>query len=123
MKSTPTAIPQCLKFWIWRKSALGFISWTWPAEPAACFRLICSGVRRAGLDYWHLVDVRVYDNLEEFFRINQVEQMWCLSTKAMEAAGSTETITIETVHMTMLVHGIDNVESIEIPQEALDAAA
>ncbi len=23
-------------------------------------------VRRAGLDYWHLVDVRVYDNLEEF---------------------------------------------------------
>lgn len=23
-------------------------------------------VRRAGLDYWHLVDVRVYDNLEDF---------------------------------------------------------
>ena len=42
-------------------------------------------VRRAGLDYWHLVDVRVYDNLEEFFRINQVEQMWCLSTKAPRA--------------------------------------
>lgn len=25
-------------------------------------------VRRAGLDYWHLVDVRVYDNLEDFFK-------------------------------------------------------
>ena len=23
--------------------------WTWPAEPAACFRLICSGVRPASL--------------------------------------------------------------------------
>lgn len=42
-------------------------------------------VRRAGLDYWHLVDVRVYDNLEDFFRKNQVEQMWCLSTKAPRA--------------------------------------
>ena len=39
-------------------------------------------VRRAGLDYWHLVDVRVYENLEDFFARNQVEQMWCLSTKA-----------------------------------------
>lgn len=39
-------------------------------------------VRRAGLDYWHLVDVREYENLEDFFRKNSVEQMWCLSTKA-----------------------------------------
>ncbi len=39
-------------------------------------------VKRAGLDYWHLVDVQVYDNLEDFFRRNDVAQMWCLSTKA-----------------------------------------
>ena len=39
-------------------------------------------VKRAGLDYWHLVDVRVYENLEDFFAQNQVNQMWCLSTKA-----------------------------------------
>ena len=39
-------------------------------------------VRRAGLDYWHLVDVRVYDNLEDFFSKNDVVQLWCLSTKA-----------------------------------------
>ena len=39
-------------------------------------------VRRAGLDYWHLVDVRVYDNLEDFFSKNDVNQLWCLSTKA-----------------------------------------
>ncbi|MBE6946298.1 MAG: tRNA (uridine(34)/cytosine(34)/5-carboxymethylaminomethyluridine(34)-2'-O)-methyltransferase TrmL [Ruminococcaceae bacterium] len=39
-------------------------------------------VRRAGLDYWHLVDLHVYDNLEDFFRQNRPAQMWCLSTKA-----------------------------------------
>lgn len=42
-------------------------------------------VRRAGLDYWHLVDLRVYDDLADFFRQNKVEQMWCLSTKAPRA--------------------------------------
>ena len=39
-------------------------------------------VRRAGLDYWHLVDVCVYDNLEDFFQKNDVRKLWCLSTKA-----------------------------------------
>lgn len=39
-------------------------------------------VKRAGLDYWHLVDVRVYENLTDFFARNEVKQMWCLSTKA-----------------------------------------
>ena len=39
-------------------------------------------VRRAGLDYWHMVEVFDYDNLEDFFSRNQVHQMWCLSTKA-----------------------------------------
>ena len=39
-------------------------------------------VKRAGLDYWHLVDVRDYDNLSDFFAKNDVKEMWCLSTKA-----------------------------------------
>ncbi len=39
-------------------------------------------VRRAGLDYWSQVEVRDYENLEDFFRKNDVRQMWCLSTKA-----------------------------------------
>ena len=42
-------------------------------------------VKRAGLDYWHLVDVRVYENLADFFEKNSVGQMWCLSTKAPRA--------------------------------------
>ena len=39
-------------------------------------------VRRAGLDYWHLVEVFDYENLADFFTKNEVKQMWCLSTKA-----------------------------------------
>ena len=39
-------------------------------------------VRRAGLDYWHLVEVIDYEDLEDFFARNEVRQMWCLSTKA-----------------------------------------
>lgn len=42
-------------------------------------------VKRAGLDYWHLVEVFEYENLQDFFAKNQVEQMWCLSTKAPRA--------------------------------------
>ena len=39
-------------------------------------------VRRAGLDYWHLVEVFDYENLDDFFAKNEVTQMYCLSTKA-----------------------------------------
>ena len=39
-------------------------------------------VKRAGLDYWDLVSVQDYENLEDFFAKNDVHQMWCLSTKA-----------------------------------------
>lgn len=42
-------------------------------------------VKRAGLDYWHLVDVQVYECLDDFFARNAVSQMWCLSTKAPRA--------------------------------------
>ena len=39
-------------------------------------------VRRAGLDYWNLVDVRVYENLDELFARNDIRQMRLFSTKA-----------------------------------------
>ena len=29
-------------------------------------------VKRAGLDYWHLVDLRVYDDLDELFQRNDI---------------------------------------------------
>ena len=44
-----------------------------------------SAVKRAGLDYWHLVDVRVYEDLEDLFSRNDVKQMRLFSTKAPRA--------------------------------------
>ena len=39
-------------------------------------------VKRAGLDYWNLVQVIDYENLADFFARNDVQRRWCLSTKA-----------------------------------------
>ena len=46
------------------------------------FDISDKAVKRAGLDYWHMVEVRDYETLTDFFRKNDVKQMWCLSTKA-----------------------------------------
>ena len=52
-----------------------------PIRPLG-FDISEKAVRRAGLDYWHMVQVLDYDNLDDFFARNDVRQMWCLSTKA-----------------------------------------
>ena len=46
------------------------------------FDISDKALKRAGLDYWHLLNVQDYENLEDFFSKNDVKQMWCLSTKA-----------------------------------------
>ncbi|MBR6259819.1 MAG: tRNA (cytidine(34)-2'-O)-methyltransferase [Oscillospiraceae bacterium] len=39
-------------------------------------------VKRAGLDYWPMVDLTVYENLDEFFYKNGDENIWLATTKA-----------------------------------------
>ena len=39
-------------------------------------------VRRAGLDYWPMVDLRVYPNLEHFFAQHPAPALWLATTKA-----------------------------------------
>ena len=39
-------------------------------------------VKRAGLDYWHMVDLTVYDSLDHFFRLNPRPDLWLATTKA-----------------------------------------
>lgn len=38
-------------------------------------------LKRAGLDYWHLLDLHIYKNIDEFFKENEGEFFY-LSTKA-----------------------------------------
>ncbi len=39
-------------------------------------------VRRAGLDYWHLVDLQVYENIDDFFTRTGATDIWLATTKA-----------------------------------------
>ena len=55
-------------------------------------------LKRAGLDYWHLVDISVYENLNEYLEKNGDENLWLATTKAphayYEADFSTECVSI-----------------------------
>ena len=44
-------------------------------------------VKRAGLDYWHLVEVRDYESLDAFFAVHPEakENLWLATTKAPRA--------------------------------------
>ena len=39
-------------------------------------------MKRAGLDYWHMVDLTVYENLEDFFARTGAKDLWLMTTKA-----------------------------------------
>ncbi len=39
-------------------------------------------VKRAGLDYWHLLDIKIYRNIRSFFEINGDNNIWLATTKA-----------------------------------------
>ncbi len=41
-------------------------------------------LKRAGLDYWYLLDITYYDTLEEFFEKNQGGNFFYFSTKAQK---------------------------------------
>lgn len=50
------------------------------------FDISDKAVKRAGLDYWHLVDISVYDGLDEFFVRNPgASDLWLATTKAPRA--------------------------------------
>ncbi len=45
------------------------------------FKIDDKKLKRAGLDYWHLLDITYYDNLEDFFAKNQGD-FYFFTTKA-----------------------------------------
>ena len=46
------------------------------------FDISDKAVKRAGLDYWPMVDLTVYSSLDEFFRRNPDPDLWLATTKA-----------------------------------------
>ena len=46
------------------------------------FALDDKKLKRAGLDYWHMLEVKIYENLHDFLTINQSKRLVMASTKA-----------------------------------------
>ena len=46
------------------------------------FDISDKAVKRAGLDYWHMVEIHVYDSVYEYLEINGDENLWLATTKA-----------------------------------------
>ena len=47
------------------------------------FKIDNAKLKRAGLDYWHLLDITYYDNLDDFFTENNGGSFFYFTTKAM----------------------------------------
>ena len=48
------------------------------------FRVDDAKLKRAGLDYWHLLDITYYENLDDFFEKNKDGEFFYFSTKAQK---------------------------------------
>lgn len=55
-------------------------------------------VKRCGLDYWYLVDITVYESIDDYFAKNGDENLWLATTKApqdySDADFTTENVSI-----------------------------
>ena len=47
-------------------------------------------VKRAGLDYWHMVDISVYDSLDDFLEKTEGRDFWLATTKAPKCYAEAE---------------------------------
>jgi tRNA (cytidine/uridine-2'-O-)-methyltransferase len=46
------------------------------------FDISDKAVKRAGLDYWPMVELQVYENLDHFFTVHPKPDLWLATTKA-----------------------------------------
>jgi len=47
------------------------------------FEITDAKLKRAGLDYWHFLGVKYYENIDEFFEINKSGRFFFSTTKAV----------------------------------------
>ena len=75
------------------------------------FRVDDAKLKRAGLDYWHLLDITYYENIDDFFEKNKGGNFFYFSTKATKIYSE-----IEYPDNTYLVFGK---ETAGLPEELL----
>ena len=83
------------------------------------FTITDKQVRRAGLDYWHLLDIRHHDSIADFLTVHGKDSLWFFTTKARktyaDVAYTAETFLVfgkETA-------GIDESILVQYPQQCI----
>ena len=61
-------------------------------------------VKRAGLDYWNLVEVLDYENLEDFFARNQVTEMWRPEARSLNLSNAVAVTVSEALRQLSFPH-------------------
>ena len=54
------------------------------------FKIDDKKLKRAGLDYWHFLDIRYYDSTEDFFEKNKGGEFFYFTTKAVNRHSDVE---------------------------------
>lgn len=54
------------------------------------FKIDDAKLKRAGLDYWHLLDITYYKNIDDFFEKNKGGEYYYFSTKALNIYSDVE---------------------------------
>lgn len=54
------------------------------------FKIDDAKLKRAGLDYWHLLDITYYKNIDDFFEKNKCGEYYYFSTKALNIYSDVE---------------------------------
>ena len=54
------------------------------------FKVDDKKLKRAGLDYWHLLDITYYENRDDFFKKNENSNFYYFSTKAQNIYSDVE---------------------------------
>ncbi len=93
-------------------------------------------LKRAGLDYWHDLDITYYDDLEDFYKKNPEAQVYYFSTKARynytevayppnaflmfgrESAGLPETLLQQNPETTVRIPMLENLRSLNLSNAA-----
>lgn len=77
------------------------------------FKIDDKSLKRAGLDYWHKLDVTIYKNFNEFLKKNNYPRIYMATTKAQK--------TYDEIDYTMDDYIMFGKESAGIPEEILVA--
>ena len=78
------------------------------------FQITDKNLKRAGLDYWHLLNVQYYDNLKDFFEKTEGARYFYATTKAQHTYVDAEELLYEHEERCIRIPMIDEARSLNL---------